>query len=89
MLVNSLKPLEEIRQGGMLALPQQWTIAPWLSGLVDRADRRQPTGLRNPIFMNSMMMVVPAVAHLDRHRRAQRLCLTKWRFKGDRTSSSA
>ena len=31
MVVNSLKPLEEIRQGGMLTLPQQWTIEPWLS----------------------------------------------------------
>src|SRR5690606_40727105 len=26
MLVNSFKPLDEIRQGGMLNLPQQWKI---------------------------------------------------------------
>src|SRR5690606_27653099 len=31
MVVNSLKPLDEIRQGGMLNLPQSWTIEPWLS----------------------------------------------------------
>ena len=31
MLVNSLKPLDEIRQGGMLNLPQQLTLEPWLS----------------------------------------------------------
>ena len=31
MVVNSLKPLEEIRQGGMVNLPQVWTIEPWLS----------------------------------------------------------
>ncbi len=31
MLVNSLKPLDEIRQGGMLNLPQTWTVEPWLS----------------------------------------------------------
>jgi glucose/mannose transport system permease protein len=31
MLVNSLKPLEEIRQGGMLNLPKVWTIEPWIS----------------------------------------------------------
>ncbi|MBV2185947.1 MAG: carbohydrate ABC transporter permease, partial [Rhizobium sp.] len=31
MVVNSLKPLEEIRQGGMLNLPKVWTIEPWLS----------------------------------------------------------
>ena len=31
MLVNSLKPLGEITGGNMIALPQDWTIAPWLS----------------------------------------------------------
>ena len=31
MLVNSLKPLEEIRQGDMLSFPHQFTIDPWLS----------------------------------------------------------
>ena len=29
MLVNSLKPLSEIQQGRMLALPLEWTLAPW------------------------------------------------------------
>ena len=31
MLVNSFKPLEEIRQGGMLNLPKTWTVEPWIS----------------------------------------------------------
>ena len=31
MLVNSFKPLEEIRRGDMLALPDVWTLAPWAS----------------------------------------------------------
>ena len=31
MLVNSLKPLSEITGGNMMALPQVWTIEPWLS----------------------------------------------------------
>ena len=30
MLVNSLKPLEEIRAGGMMNLPGKWTLQPWL-----------------------------------------------------------
>ena len=29
MLVNSLKPLDEIRGGGMLYLPSVWTLDPW------------------------------------------------------------
>ena len=49
MLVNSLKPLDEIRQGNMLALPQQWTIEPWLSRLVDGADRRLSRPASSPI----------------------------------------
>ena len=61
MLVNSLKPLDEIRQGGMLNLPQQWTIEPWLSAWSTAQIGVQPTGLR-PFFINSILMVVPAVA---------------------------
>ena len=46
MLVNSVKPLDEIRGGNMLALPQQFTVAPWLSAwgtaqIGVRADRAQ------------------------------------------------
>ena len=29
MAVNSLKPLSEIQAGGMMSLPQEWTLAPW------------------------------------------------------------
>ena len=46
MLVNSLKPLEEIRQGNMLALPKQWTIEPWLSAWSTAQIGVQPTGLK-------------------------------------------
>ena len=31
MLVNSVKPLDEIRQGNMMSLPQLFTLEPWLS----------------------------------------------------------
>src|ERR1700754_4301131 len=60
MLVNSLKPLEEIRQGQMLALPGEWTIAPWLSAWSTAQIGVQPTGLK-PYFLNSLLMAVPAV----------------------------
>ena len=46
MLVNSLKPLDEIRQGNMLALPQTWTIEPWLSAWSTAQIGVQPTGLQ-------------------------------------------
>ena len=41
MVVNSLKPLDEIRGGNMLNLPGTGRSSPG-SALVDRADRREP-----------------------------------------------
>ena len=31
MVVNSFKPLDEIRTGNLMSLPLGWTIEPWLS----------------------------------------------------------
>ncbi len=81
MLVNSLKPLEEIRQGGMLNLPQQWTIEPWLSAWSTAQIGVQPTGLR-PFFINSILMVVPAVAISTILGALNGYVLTKWQFRG-------
>jgi glucose/mannose transport system permease protein len=81
MLVNSFKPLEEIRQGGMLNLPQQWTIEPWLSAWSTAQIGVQPTGLK-PFFINSILMVVPAVAISTIIGALNGYVLTKWRFRG-------
>ncbi|KAB0570925.1 carbohydrate ABC transporter permease [Brucella pituitosa] len=81
MLVNSFKPLEEIRQGGMLGLPQQWTIEPWLSAWSTAQIGVQPTGLK-PFFINSILMVVPAVAISTVVGALNGYVLTKWRFRG-------
>ena len=45
MLVNSVKPLDEIRGGNMLALPAQFTVAPWLSAWGTAQIGVDPTGL--------------------------------------------
>ncbi len=81
MLVNSLKPLDEIRQGGMLNLPQQWTIQPWITAWSSAQIGVQPTGLR-PFFINSIMMVVPAVAISTIMGALNGYVLTKWQFRG-------
>ena len=60
MLVNSVKPLDEIRGGNMLALPEQFTVAPWQSAWSTAQIGVEPTGLK-PYFWNSIKMVVPAV----------------------------
>jgi len=82
MLVNSLKPLDEIRQGNMLALPHQWTIEPWLSAWSTAQIGVQPIGLR-PYFLNSVLMVVPAVFISTVLGALNGYVLTKWRFRGD------
>ncbi len=82
MVVNSLKPLEEIRQGQMLSLPQTWTIEPWLSAWSTAQIGVSPTGLK-PYFLNSILMVVPAVALSTFLGALNGYVLTKWRFRGD------
>jgi len=81
MLVNSLKPLEEIRQGGMLNLPKVWTVEPWLQAWSTAQIGVQPTGLR-PFFLNSILMVVPAVAISAIIGALNGYVLTKWQFRG-------
>jgi glucose/mannose transport system permease protein len=81
MLANSLKPLDEIREGNMLALPGIWTIEPWLAAWSTAQIGVEPTGLR-PYFINSIIMVVPAVAISTIVGALNGYVLTKWRFRG-------
>lgn len=82
MLVNSVKPLDEIRGGAMLSLPQVFTTAPWESAWSTAQIGVQPTGL-SPYFWNSIKMVVPAVALSTLVGALNGYVLTKWRFRGD------
>ena len=82
MLVNSFKPLEEIRGGDMLALPQTWTLAPWSSAWSTAQIGVQATGLK-PYFMNSIAMVIPAVLLSTILGALNGYVLTKRRFRGD------
>ncbi|MCV0424783.1 MAG: carbohydrate ABC transporter permease [Roseibium sp.] len=81
MVVNSLKPLGEITAGGMMALPKDWTLAPWGSAWSSAQVGVEATGLR-PYFLNSIIMVVPAVACSTLVGALNGYVLTKWTFKG-------
>lgn len=81
MVVNSLKPLAEIQAGGMMNLPQTWTLAPWASAWSTAQIGVEATGLR-PYFLNSILMVVPAVAIATMLGALNGYVLTKWRFRG-------
>jgi len=82
MLVNAFKPLEEIRQGDMLSLPRVVTVEPWLSAWSSAQIGVQPTGLK-PYFINSLVMVIPAVLIATFLGALNGYVLTKWRFRGD------
>ena len=82
MVANSLKPLSEITGGNMMALPKEWTIAPWLKAWSTAQIGVEPTGLK-PYFINSIVMVVPAVIISSMIGAINGYVLTKWRFKGD------
>ena len=82
MLVNSVKPLTEIQQGRMLSLPSEFTLAPWGSAWSTAQIGVQPTGLR-PYFLNSILMVTPAVMISTLLGALNGYVLTKWRFRGD------
>lgn len=81
MAVNSFKPLEEIRAGNVMALPIEWTIEPWLSAWSTAQIGVQPTGLR-PYFINSFLLVLPAVAISTLMGALNGYILTQFQFRG-------
>jgi glucose/mannose transport system permease protein len=82
MLLNSVKPLAEIEQGNMVFLPQMFTLDPWRAAWSTAQIGVEATGLR-PYFVNSLLMVVPAVLVSTLLGAINGYVLTQWRFKGD------
>src|SRR5258706_2980889 len=81
MVCNSVKPLDEIRSGNLMALPVEWTLAPWFTAWSTAQIGVQPTGLR-PYFYNSFLLVVPAVAISTMIGALNGYILTQFRFRG-------
>jgi glucose/mannose transport system permease protein len=80
MVVNSLKPLEEIRSGDLMALPIAWTIEPWLMAWSKAQIGVQATGLR-PYFINSFLLVIPAVLASTMIGALNGYILTQFKFR--------
>lgn len=81
MAVNSVKPLAEIRAGDLLALPVDWSIAPWLTAWGSAQIGVQPTGLK-PYFINSFLLVIPAVLLSTLAGALNGYVLTQFRLRG-------
>ena len=81
MITTSLKSLDEIYGGSFIGLPREITFEAWGKAWSTACLGADCTGLR-PYFINSFMMVVPAVILSTGIGALNGYVLTKWRFRG-------
>jgi glucose/mannose transport system permease protein len=81
MLVNSVKPLDEIRAGDLMAWPDAFTLQPWHDAWSLAQIGVQATGLK-PYFVNSFLMTLPAVLISTGIGAFNGYVLTQFRFRG-------
>ena len=81
MLTTAFKPMDEIRNGSLLALPMAPTFAAWVKAWSEACTGVECSGLK-PFFWNSVLMAVPAVCISTSLGAINGYVLTKWRFKG-------
>jgi glucose/mannose transport system permease protein len=81
MLITSFKSLNEVRAAHMLALPAQPTFEPWLKAWSGACIGMACEGM-SPYFLNSVKMVVPAVAISTGIGALNGYALSMWRFRG-------
>ncbi|MFY9512238.1 MAG: carbohydrate ABC transporter permease [Rubrivivax sp.] len=84
MLATSLKDMEQVRNGSLLSWPAQPTLAAWAKAWSSACTGTDCGGLR-PFFMNSVLMVLPAVAVSTAIGAINGYVLSKWRFRGSET----
>ena len=81
MIVTSLKDMDEIRSGNIIALPSAFNFEAWAVAWGGRGYAAGDVFLR-PSFWNSIQMVVPAVVVSTFLGALNGYALTKWRFPG-------
>ena len=81
MIATSLKSVEEIRTGNLLAFPQDPSFAAWAKAWSSACVGVECTGIGR-FFFNSVKMVIPAVLLSTLIGALNGYVLTKWTFKG-------
>lgn len=81
MLTTSLKDMAQIRDGHLLSLPTSPSFDAWAKAWSTACTGIDCGGLR-PFFMNSVLMVVPAVLVSTAIGAVNGYVLSKWRFRG-------
>lgn len=84
MVTTSLKDMDQLRSGHLLSLPTDPTFAAWAKAWSSACTGVDCGGLR-PFFMNSVLMVVPAVLLSTAIGALNGYVLAKWRFPGSET----
>ena len=81
MVTTSLKSLEEIRTGSLVALPREVTFGAWSVAWSTACTGIQCEGLR-PYFWNSVLMAVPALVISTLIGALNGYVVAQWRFRG-------
>ena len=81
MIVTSLKSLDEIYSGSFIGLPKVVTFDAWAKAWGTACIGTNCQGLK-PYFVNSLLMVIPAVILSSGIGAINGYVLTKWRFRG-------
>ena len=81
MITTSLKSLDEIRGGSLIALPSQVTFEPWRTAWSGACTGIQCEGLR-PYFWNTILITVPAVFISTLIGALNGYVVAQWRFRG-------
>jgi len=81
MVTTSLKSLEEIRTGSLIALPREVTFDAWRTAWSGACTGIQCEGLR-PFFWNSVMLAVPAVLISTILGAMNGYVVAQWNFRG-------
>ena len=84
MLATSMKDMEQVRNGHLLSLPTDPTLAAWAKAWSSACTGVDCGGLK-PFFLNSLAMVLPAVLVSTAIGSINGYVLSKWRFRGSET----
>jgi glucose/mannose transport system permease protein len=84
MVATSLKDMEQVRNGNLLSWPADPGFASWSKAWSHACTGIDCGGLK-PFFMNSLLMVLPAVLVSTTIGALNGYVLSKWRFRGSET----